>query len=149
MLAVLLALLAALGFASSGIFARIGLQKVNPPVGVFLSLIASFTITMSLAITLNLTEIANLPLIAFLWILLLGLINYPLARMLNFTSVSRIGASRSSTIVASAPLVTAILAILFLGERPNVFIGLGTIGIIIGLVLVVSERQSDASNNKD
>ena len=149
MLAVVLALLAALGFASSGIFARVGLQRVNPSVGVFISLMASFTITMSLAITLNLKEIASLPLLAFLWIFLLGLINYPLARVLNFTSVSRIGASRSSTIVASAPLVTAILAILFLGERPNVFIVLGTVGIIAGLVLVVSERQSDAGNSKD
>ena len=149
MLAVSLALLAALGFASSAVFARLGLQRINPLVGVFLSLLASFTLTIILALTLNLKAVLSLPLIAFLWFLILGIINYPLARVLNFTSVSMIGASRTSPIVASAPLVSAILAIAFLGERPNGLIVLGTLGIIGGLALVVSERQSSASRNKN
>ena len=57
MLAVSLALLAALGFASSAVFARLGLQRINPLVGVFLSLLASFTLTIILALTLNLKAV--------------------------------------------------------------------------------------------
>lgn len=144
MAAILLAFLAALGFGSAAVFVRVGLQQMKSPVGAFLSLVASFVLIAALALILNLDAILALPLIAFLWFILLGLLNYPLGRVLTFASVSLVGASRATPLIASAPLFAAIFALTFLGERPNILIGMGTMTIIGGLALVVSEGGSGA-----
>ena len=140
-LVIVLALLAALGFGASAVFARIGLQGIKPITGVAISLVASFTMTAILAISINLSDILALPLVAYAWFLLLGVLNFPLGRLLNFTSVNMIGATRSSPLVSTAPLFSSALAIILLGERPNAPIVLGTILIIIGSIFIVSERR--------
>ncbi len=144
MVAILLAFSAALGFGSAAIFVRLGLQQMSSPVGAFLSLVASFVLIATLALILNLDAILTLPPIAFLWLILLGLLNHPLGRVLTFASVRLVGASRATSLVASAPLFAAIFALAFLGERPNLLIGMGTMAIIGGLALVVSEGGSGA-----
>ena len=144
-LAIVLALVAALGFGASAVFARIGLQGIKPITGTAISLVASFTMTVVLALSINLSDILALPLLAYAWFLLLGVLNFPLGRLLNFTSVNMIGATRSSPLVSTAPLFSTALAIILLGERPNAFIVLGTIAIIIGSILIVS-KGSRGSN---
>mgnify|MGYP001320862773 CR=1 FL=1 len=85
-------------------------------------------------------EMFALPAAAFAWFALLGLINYPLGRFLNFTSVRLAGVARASPILASAPLVAVALGVVLGGEALTPFIALGGAIIVGGVVLIVSER---------
>ena len=77
---------------------------------------------------------------AFLWFLLSAFINFPLGRLLNFTGVSLVGVSKSAPIVGSSPLFATVLAISVGGESINAMIALGTVSIIGGLVLILSQK---------
>ena len=140
MLGVILGLSAALGFGSAAVFARIGLQHMRWTTGTLISLIVGTVITMVLAFALSSEENFALSAGAFLWFLLAGVAQFPLGRLLNFTSVSLAGVSRSSPIVGSSPLFATLLAITIGGESINLPILAGTIFITSGLALVLSQR---------
>lgn len=140
MLGVFLGLSAALGFGSSAVFARLGLQHMRPTTGTLVSLIVGTIITMTLAFALHSDQIFTLIGIAFLWFLLSGAVNFPVGRLLNYTSVSLVGVSRSAPIVGSSPLFATVLAVTVGGETINLPILLGTAFIIGGLVLILSQR---------
>jgi uncharacterized membrane protein len=57
-------------------------------------------------------------------------------RLLAYTGVEKIGASRSSALQSISPLVSASIAVTILGEEPSVLIVLGTILVVAGIVLV-------------
>ena len=139
-LGVVLSLAAALGFAGSAVFARIGLQHIRPTTGTLVSLLIGIGITLTLSIIFHQKEIMALSSIAFLWFFISGLINFPLGRLLNYTGVSKIGISKSTPIVATSPLFAAILAVTVGGETINTLMLMGTIAIIGGVALIVAQR---------
>ena len=57
-------------------------------------------------------------------------------RLLAYTGVEKIGASRSSALQSISPLVSAIIAVTILGEQPSLLIVLGTVLVVGGIVLV-------------
>ena len=140
MLGVALSLAAAMGFAGSAVFARIGLQHVRPTTGTIVSLLIGISITLTLSIIFHQKEIIALSGIAFLWFFISGLINFPLGRLLNYTGVSKIGVSKSTAIVGSSPLFAAILAVTVGGETINTLMMIGTAAIIGGVALIVGQR---------
>lgn len=140
MLPVILALLAALGFALSGVFVRLAGPRVAVLTGTAVSVVASLTIAVIPAIVLELPALQRISIAGFLWILL-AFVNYPLGRTLNYASVRRIGAARAAPLFSSLPLWSVVLAVAFLGERPNVMIIAGTVAIVAGVVLIVTERH--------
>ena len=143
MLTVFLSLLPALGFGSVSIFARVGLQGVKSTTGAALSMVSSLLVVVIAALIFERDALVDLAPVAFAWLFAAGTANYPLARVLNYTSVSMIGATRSSTIISAQPIFAAALAILFLGERPNWAIGLGTAMIVVAVGLISSEAQGN------
>ncbi len=86
------------------------------------------------------SEMFALPATVYAWIILLGLINYPLGRLLNFTGVQLAGVSRTAPILAGAPLVAATLGVVLGNETITFTIALGIAAIVAGVMLVVSER---------
>ena len=64
-------------------------------------------------------------------------------RLLAYTGVEKIGASRSSALQAVSPLISAAIAIVILGESTTPLIVLGTCLVIAGIVLISwrPERQ--------
>ena len=141
MLPVIMALLAALGFALSSIFVRMAGPRVSVLTGTAVSVVASLAIAVILAMMLELPALQRISIAGLLWILLLAFINYPLGRTLNYASVRRIGAARAAPLFSSSPLWSVILAVAFLGERPNVMIIAGTVAIVAGVVLIMTERH--------
>jgi len=135
-----LALSAALGFGASAVFVRIGVQYIRPTTGTFVSLLVGIVITLTLALVFHFDDILTLSGVAFAWFLLSGTLNFPLGRLLNFTSVSRIGVSRSAPIVGASPLFAAILGITVGGESMNLLIFLGTLAIICGIAIIVGQK---------
>lgn len=134
-----LAMIAALGFACTAIIARIGLQYSGPQLGTAISITASFILTASLALLFEMDSLLAIPPEAFLWFVFHGLINYPVARFLNYSSINMIGSSRSQAIISAAPIFSAFEAILLLGERPTWMIVLGTVLIIVAIILLTYE----------
>ncbi|MCH8205490.1 MAG: EamA family transporter [Chloroflexi bacterium] len=140
MLEVALGLSAALGFGSSAIFARLGLEHMRSTTGTLASLIVGSIVAMGLALAFHFDEIFALSSFAFVWFLLSAAINFPLGRLLNYTGVSLVGVSRATPIIGASPLFAMALAITVGGESINVPIFLGTVFIIGGLALVLSQR---------
>ena len=140
MLSISLSLMAALGFGVTQIFARLGLQHMQATPGTLLSLSLSTVVTLVIALALHPHEVFDLEWITLLWLLLVGVLSFPLGRLLNFTGVRMAGVSRASPIVGAAPLFAGALAVGFLGESLNVPILLGTLSIIGGLALIMSQE---------
>ncbi len=135
MLAIFLSLLAGAGFGTSAILARLGTQRLQPLPSVFISVIVSAIPTIILALVFAQADIRAAPLIAFFWFLVLGAINFLGGRAQNFGSISRIGATQSSTILATSAVFSAIFAISLAGERPHFLIPMGTAAVVVGLVI--------------
>lgn len=136
------AFLAAVGFASSTIFTRLAGRSLAIPTGTAISVVASLMLAIIPALLLDLPAFARIPVAGFLWIALLAFFNYPLARMLNFFAISRIGAARASPLFSSSPLWSTLLAVTFLGERPHWVTIIGTLCIVSGAIIIVSERRA-------
>ena len=147
MLAVALGLLAALGFACAGIFARMGLQSLKTSTATAVSVITSFTVIGLLTVAYNVSAIGDLAPIAFVWCFAAGMVSFPTARLLNYLSVSMIGATRTAAMISAQPLFAAALAMAFLGERPNWLIGLGTVVVVAAMAIIALERQRGQSEH--
>ena len=139
-LGVLLSLAAALGFGGSAVLARVGLQYIRPVTGTLVSLLVGIVITVTLALVFNFDDIWALTAIAFAWFLLVGILNYPLGRLLNYNSVSKVGVSKSSPVVGASPLFAAALAVTVGGETMSWPIFVGTVAIIGGIALIVGQK---------
>ena len=140
MLGAAMALTAAMGFGAAAVFARIGLQYMRPTTGAFVSLLIGIAITLTLALVFHFDDILALSGIAFVWFLITGTLNFPLGRLLNFTSVSKIGVSRSAPIIGAAPLFSGVLGVTVGGESMNLFIFTGTLVIIGGIAMIVGQK---------
>ena len=140
MLGAALALSAALGFGASAVFARVGMQYIRPTTGTFISLLVGIAITLTLALVFHFDDILTLGGIAFAWFLVSGTLNFPLGRLLNFTSVSKLSVSRSAPIVGASPFFAAILGVTIGGESMNLLIFAGTTAIVCGIALIVGQR---------
>ena len=140
MLGAAMALTAAMGFGAAAVFARIGLQYMRPTTGAFVSLLIGIAITLTLALVFHFDDIFALSGIAFVWFLITGTLNFPLGRLLNFTSVNKIGVSRSAPIIGAAPLFSGILGVTVGGESMNLFIFTGTLVIIGGIAMIVGQK---------
>lgn len=140
MLGSVLAITAALCWGTGAIFARLGLQRIKPSTGAFISMVSSLALVGSLALLINFDAITSLSLTALLWFGLIGVINYVIGRQFNYLGIGRIGVAKASPIFASAPLFAIILAVTFIGERITVPIGIGAFCIVIGLSLLVTSK---------
>ena len=60
--------------------------------------------------------------------------NFLGGRTQNFLSVNLIGASRASLFVASQAPFAALFAVVFIGETIHPLVGLGTLGVVGGLL---------------
>ncbi len=134
MAAVAFSILAAFGFASSAILSRQGMQAIFPLPGVMVSLFFSLLFAATMALLFAFSDIGSIPQAALLWILGLGVVNYLGGRSQNFLSVNLIGASRASLFVASQAPFAALFAVAFTGESMHLLVGLGTAGVVGGLV---------------
>ena len=136
--AIVLALLSTLGSGSSALFVRLATQRLAVPVAAFFAVVTAALIAITSVFIFNFGDIWQLAPIAFAWFALLASVHHLLARMLNFTAISMIGASRAAPIVSTSPIFSAALAISLLGERPNALVYIGTFMVVGGMVLVVT-----------
>ncbi len=139
-LAVVFAFISACGFASGNVLVRVGTQHVPSPTAALLTVLSSMVLVVSLVLILNLDEVRTLSPAALGWIVVLGIMGYPMARLLLVTAISMVGAARAVPMQGIQPLIAFTLGVVLLGERPGLLVTLGTPIIVAGLLLVVMPR---------
>ncbi len=137
---VLLAGLAAVCWGASTVFSRLGLEHMRPTTATLISLVVGFFFLVPLVLIFHRDEVWALPAVAFLWFLVVGLLNFPVGRLLNFVAVQRAGVTRSTPIISIAPLIAIALAVLVAGEQVTPLLLAGAVTTVVGILLIVSQR---------
>ena len=139
----IIALAAALSYATSGIAAKRGL-RYSTPITVTLVSVAVHAATLWTALLLA----GGIPKVSW-WVLFLFALTgtlQPIIRLFTYAGIYYVGASRGTTLRGSHPLFSTALAIVFLHERMSLPIVAGTILIVAGVGLIswqpVGERAS-------
>jgi len=145
--AVAFAFLAACGFASGNVLVRVGTEKVPAPTATLLTVFSGIILIVGLALVLRLDEISSLSIEALGWILVLGILGYPMARLFIITAISMVGAARAVPMAGLQPVVAFTLGVILLGERPDLLVIVGTPVIVVGLLLVVMPRRGANSGD--
>ena len=142
LLSIGLACISVLGFGSAAIFARVGMQGMSPMPGTLVSLVASTMLAGALALAFDFQAVIALPAIAMVWFLGNGILTYMGGRTQQYVAISLLGASRVTPIIGAAALFSAFYAIVFteigvpgFDEHLTVFIGIGTVVVVVGLAL--------------
>ena len=141
LVAIALAFLAACGFASGNILIRIGTQYVPAPTATFFTVLVGAALVCGLALAVNFDEIRSLPPEAYGWIAVMGILAYPMARVLHHSAIRMVGATRAMPMISLQPLMAFGIGFLILGERPNLLVTVGTPIIVGGLLLVMLPRR--------
>ena len=152
-----LACIAVLGFGSSAVLARLGMQAMRPMPSALVSMVASTLLASALALIFELDAIIAMPAIAMVWLLGNGMLSYIGGRSQQYIAISLIGAARVTPIVGSAALFSALFSVTLtrmgvpgFNEHLNVLLGVGTVVVVIGLGLTGGNflRQSWGSDWK-
>ena len=133
----LIALLVPVCFGSGMVLARVGLVHVPSGAGNFLSLVVGWTLVASVTAVLHPDALFGVSLGAFGWLAMIGVVNFPIGRFMNFASIKHLGVLKANPILAMAPIVSAFEGVVFLGERINWAIGAGTLLAVSGVIIVV------------
>lgn len=141
MLGVVAALCAALGWGASAILARLGLDGVSPALGTLISLVSSFAVTLVVALIVQPEGFAQLSVSTVLWFALIGLVNFPIGRQLNFQAIKRIGPARAAPLFGTSTLFAMLIAVLFTDEEVTVPLVAGSLMVVTGIILVVREQK--------
>ena len=144
-IAVALALLSAFGFASGSILMRVATQYISPPTATFFTVLVGAVMVSGVAFAVNFEEIKSLPLVAYGWITVMGILAYPLARVLHNSAIAMVGTARAVPMISLQPLLAFAFGVLLLGERPNLLVTLGTPIIVAGLLMVAMPRRQSGS----
>ena len=140
----LLAVGASLCYSTSLIAIRQGVRSATPIAGV---LILSSTVSvLGLIIAAARGTLMESSLTPVLIFMLGGCLGQGVGQLTNAIGIERMGVSRSVPIQSSTPIFSVTFAMMFLGERPGVGVGMGTVLIVAGVCLLsLGERRSGQS----
>ncbi|MDA1000605.1 MAG: DMT family transporter [bacterium] len=80
-------------------------------------------------------SMANSTLPPLLWFAALGIMGQGVGTFTHFIGIERMGVSRATLVQASTPIWGVILAVSILGERPSIWVVMGTVFIVTGVTL--------------
>ncbi len=112
---------------------------------------AGFTATLSSIITLQFAwgfyfamgRVEEWPIRGVLWFMAVGILGGLAGRYLSFYSMKAVGLARTSVLQQTSVIWSSTLAILLLGEHMTVLVGLGTLTIMIGAILLVYKGEKE------
>lgn len=142
MLGVLLALLSALFFGVLFVVTRLGLQRAPHPVaGAFVTDVVALAASAAVAGAVDAHGFAGVR-FADLWpYLAAGALAPGLSQALFVLAVRNAGPSRASVVMGATPLVSALAAIVLLGEPARAWLLLGTALVVAGAVSLGWDRS--------
>ncbi|MGH7872702.1 MAG: EamA family transporter [Candidatus Binatia bacterium] len=132
-LAQILALITSVFYAGALVSARAGMRHSTPTTVTLVSILMQNLLLWSAVFVTG--GVHAVPLTGILLFSLVGIFQLGV-RLLAYTGVEKIGASRSGTLQSISPLISASIAIIILGEHASALILLGTLLVVTGIVLV-------------
>ena len=139
----LLALITSVFYASALVSARAGMRYSTPTTVTLVSILMQNLLLWSAVFATG--GVHAVPLLGILLFTLVGIFQLGV-RLLAYTGVEKIGASRSSALQSVSPLISATIAISVLGEHASLLIILGTILVVAGIVLVSWKPERQFAN---
>ncbi|WP_121823052.1 EamA family transporter [Halostella salina] len=136
LLGTILATTASLMFAFQYLFVRLGTREGSVSEVIWVSLLSNVVILVPPALVLYDVSMSTEALLAFAGA---GLSGSLFARICMFTSIERLGASRTSPIVASNALFATLLAVVVLDESLTAVHFLGVVLIVAGVAVISYE----------
>lgn len=137
LLPVFLALLVAFSFAVSTVLVRVGVKESSPLV----ALVVTMAVNVIVLWTLSVVQYDIIvDLWAWRWFILAGMFAPALGRLANYVGIQRVGVNLVSPISNMNPLVSVVLAIIFLGERLSPAGYSGVLLAVTGGVVLASIR---------
>ena len=135
-----LALITSIFYASALVSARTGMRYSTPTTVTLISILIQNLLLWSAIFVTG--GVHTVPLIGILLFTVVGIFQLGV-RLLAYTGVQKIGASRSSALQSVSPLISAAIAVAILGEPTTPLIVLGTCLVVAGIVLISwkPERQ--------
>jgi uncharacterized membrane protein len=128
-----LALVTAFLYGCSSVFVKLGLVSTKPSHAVLVSSATNFVLLWSLFL---LNPDYTIEFTAILWFSIAAILASFLGRMSHFRGIERVGVSINSSIVGSSALFSALSATLFLGENFGLFVYIGVVLVISGIILL-------------
>ena len=135
MIVELLSLFTALCYGASSVLARKGMRDSTPMTGVIVGSIVQM-ILLSALLVANPPEAFNWTAVGLF--VASGIFASTLGRLLNFTSIERLGVPLSAAIIGSNPLFSTLFAAMFLGEQVAANTLLGTVLVVAGIAVARS-----------
>jgi DME family drug/metabolite transporter len=139
------AVLSALAFSTGSLTSRYGLRTSTPLTSTLI--LGLVTLGIYGPIALATSPLSEYEVRGLLILAAAGASSPGLARTLLHMSFRRIGLARSVTIINIAPLVTVVLAVAALGERPSPGVYLGTFLLVAGVMLLTQEQRAASKSD--
>ena len=140
------AFVSAFGFGTNLIFARLGLQYMRASAGAIIASTMAFSLVMIFALSLHWDDVISLNATSIGALALVGSLHFGIGRFLNLTSVRMSGPANQAALLASVPFFSSLFAITIGSEKLTLPVIIGTVGITLGLILIVTKRLNQ--NNK-
>ena len=141
-LGILLTLVAALGWGSGDVFARKAM--FGAPAELVLAVMVTMVV-VALGIVGMILEGAgaftSMDATFFALVALMGLLSWITGNLFYFHGMKRATVVIAAPILGVAPLISILLAVVFGGERPGAATVVGAFVIVIGVVVLVSDRN--------
>lgn len=78
-----------------------------------------------------------------------GVFGYTISRTALYLGYERVGAARTTAVHGATPLLSALLAVLWLGEKAGFWVFLGTAGIVAGVWFIAGEKGGGEWRRRD
>jgi transporter family protein len=74
---------------------------------------------------------------------LAGAVGASFGKVFFYKGIDKVGASKATSVKNSSPFLTALLAVLFLGEKPSWFLAAGVILIVLGVAVLSPGKEEE------
>lgn len=137
-----LALTSAVLWGMMPVLVRKGLSHSTASVGVMLGLLASVPLIFLIFSFHPQPVTQAVAPQAAAWFVAVGILGPCLGRVFNYLGVAHLGATRATPLIATSPLFTTVLALVFLHEQITPRILLGVLGIVAGIVVLTGQKRA-------
>ena len=141
-LGILLAIVATLGWGAGDVFVRRAMFAVSPElvvvvvVGMVAAVLGIVAVSTEGVAAFGGVELAALGIIA-----VMGALAWVTGNLFYFHGLRRAGVTLAAPILGAAPLFAIALAVVFAGERPNLLTVVGAFVVVIGVAVILTDRN--------